>query len=310
MDISPKSLARRTFLRQMVMAPVIAGTTAAACRPENTENKSQSTESKTFFRFCLNAFSFNKPLLEGTMTINDMLEFAAEIGLAGVDLTGYYFKGYPQVPTDEVIYQTKRRAFSLGLEICGTGVRNDFTHADPAKRRESVRLVKAWIDVAQKLGGQTVRIFSGTQKPEGFTRQQIFDWMVADIRECVEYAGQRGVVVAIQNHDDFLKTADETIQIMNAIQSPWYGLMLDIGSFRTNADPYEEIARTIPYAVTWQIKEKVYVNGKEVDLDADKLMAIIKNSTFRGYLPIESLGAGDARQKVKVLLEKLKRALL
>ncbi len=287
---------RRTFLRSLATAPVLP---LAAVQPQAGKTP--------LLKFSLNAYSFNKQLLNGSMTIDDMLVFAAELGLTGVDLTGYYFKGYPEVPSDEVIYQTKRRAFGLGLEICGTGVRNDFTEPDATKRRQSVQLVKNWIDVAQKLGGQTVRIFSGTRKPAGYTRQQIFDWMVNDIRECVEYGGQRGVVVALQNHDDFIKTAEDTIEIMEAIRSPWYGLMLDIGSFRT-ADPYDEIARTIRYAVTWQIKEKVYIRGKETDVDPVRLIRLIKDHGFRGYLPLEALGEGDPRRKVQVLLQKMKEA--
>jgi len=265
-------------------------------------------DGKPSLKLSLNAFSFNAQLLDGSMTIDDMLEFCAEQGLMAVDITGYYFKGYPQVPSDEVIYNVKRKAFSLGLEICGTGVRNDFTHVDPEKRRENVTLVKNWIEVAQKLGGQTIRIFSGTQKPDGYSRAQILESMLQDIRECIDHGKAHGVVVAIQNHDDFIKTAADTIEIIEGIKSPWFGLMLDIGSFRT-ADPYDEIARTIQYAVTWQIKEKVFIKGREVDVDAGRLIRLIKDSGFRGYLPLETLGQGDPKTKVSALHKKFSQLL-
>lgn len=289
-------------MQTLLAAPAAAMISTPAATSPVPDEKVRS------LKLSLNAYSFNKQLLDGSMTLDELLEFAAETGLMGVDITGYYFKGYPQVPSDDVIYRIKRKAFSLGIEICGTGVRNDFTHADPAKRAESVQLVRNWIDVSQKLGGQTVRIFSGTQRPEGHTRDQIFEWMINDIRECVAYGKERGVVVALQNHNDFLRTAEDTIRIMEAIDSPWYGLMLDIGSYRT-ADPYDEIARTIKYAVTWQIKEKVFVKGREVDVDADKLMGLIKSSGFRGYLPLEALGEGDPKEKVRALLGKFRKSL-
>lgn len=289
-------------LPAVTSAALLASESAKAHTPRTPAN------TKPYLKLSLNAYSFNKQLMDGSMTIDDMLEFCAEQGLMAADITGYYFKGYPNVPSDEVIYNVKRKAFSLGLEICGTGVRNDFTHADPAKRRESVQLVRNWIDVCRKLGGQTVRIFSGTHKPEGYSRAQILEWMVADIRECVAYGKENGVVVALQNHDDFIKTAEDTIEIMEAIKSPWYGLMLDIGSFRT-ADPYDEIARTIKYAVTWQIKEKVFIKGQEVDVDAGRLITLIRNSGFRGYLPLETLGEGDPRKKIPALLAKFRQAL-
>jgi hypothetical protein len=115
-------------------------------------------------------------------------------------------------------------------------------------------------------------------------------------------------VVALQNHDDFIKTADDTIRIMEAIQSRWYGLMLDIGSFRT-ADPYYEISQTVKYAVTWQIKEKVFDHGKELDVDPERLIRLIKNSGFRGYLPLETLGEGDPKKKIAALFKKFTSAL-
>lgn len=296
---------RRSFLKNLMMLPVIAPVGAAASAQNVVRNTAKPGPP---VKLSLNAYSFNKQLLDGTMTIDDMLEFCAATGLMAADITGYYFKGYPNVPADDVIFKVKRKAFGLGLEICGTGVRNDFTHPDAGKRRENVRLVKDWVDVSQKLGGQTLRIFSGTQKPAGYTRAQIFDWMIDDIRECVDYAKTRGVVIALQNHDDFLKTAEETIEVMEAVKSPWLGLMLDIGSFRTT-DPYEEIARTIKYAVTWQIKEKVFFNGTEVDVDANKLIGLIRSSGFRGYLPLETLGEGDPTVKVPALLAKFQKAL-
>ncbi len=290
----------------MLTLPVASGILSTI--PGGVYARSSSPEKKPLLKFSLNAYSFNRQLLNGEITLDELMEFAAETGLVGVDLTGYYFKGYPAVPDDEVIYRTKRKALSLGLEICGTGVRNDFASPDDAKRRESVQLVKNWVDVAQKLGGQTVRIFSGPRQPAGYARSEVFAWMVNDIKTCVDYASQRGVVVALQNHDDFLKTAEDTIEIMEAIKSPWYGLMLDIGSYRT-ADPYDEIARTIKYAVTWQVKEKVFVGGEERDVDAGKLVGLIKDNGFRGYLPLESLGEGDPKQKVRTLLKKMTAAL-
>ena len=297
---------RRKFLRTLATVPAVVST--GIVNGVANAKELPTIANNPVLKMSLNAYSFNKQLLDGSISIDEMMEFCADKGLAAIDITAYYIPGYPNVPSDEVLYRIKRKAFSLGLEICGTGVRNDFTHADPEKRLESVELVKNWIEAAQKLGGQTIRIFSGTQKPEGYSRAQILSWMVNDIRECIDYAKAHGVVVALQNHDDFVKTADDTIEIMEAIRSDWYGLMLDIGSFRT-ADPYEEIARTIKYAVTWQIKEKVFVKGKEVDVDADKLVKLIKTSGFSGYLPLETLGDGDPKQKVSALIDKFRRAL-
>lgn len=306
--LAPIRSKRRAFLKTLLTAPALAsaGIPSIYARPFNSVAKDPAAENRGL-KLSLNAYSFNDQLLNGTMTLEDLLKFCAGQGLVAADLTAYYFPGYPNVPADEYLYHVKRTAFRLGVEISGTGVRNDFTYADAGKRRESVQLVKRWIDAAEKLGAQTIRIFSGNQTPVGYSRQQVLEWMLKDIRECIEYARNHGVTIALQNHDDFIKTSAETIEIMEALRSDWCGLMLDIGSFRA-ADPYDEIARTVRYAITWQIKEKVFVAGKEVDVDTDKLARIIRTSGYRGYLPVEALGKGDPKTKVSALLARLRNS--
>ncbi len=259
-------------------------------------------------KISLNAYSFNKPLSDGSMTLEELLEFCADHQLDGADLTGYYFPGYPEVPPDEYLYQLKYKAFRMGVEISGTGVRNDFAHPDQAKRKEDISRIMNWIAAASKIGAPVIRIFSGNFKNEEYPREKVLDWMVKDIRECVEFGRRHGVVVAVQNHHDFLLDADQTIGLIRKVNSPWFGLILDIGSFR-GSDPYGEIARCIPYAVNWQIKELVYNNGAEEKVDLEKLFQMIKASDYRGYLPIETLGPGDPFEKVPVFLKDVKKAL-
>ncbi len=256
----------------------------------------------------LNAFSFNDLLLKGTMSLDDLLEFCSSVGFDGVDITGYYFKGYPAVPSDDEIYRVKRKAFGLGLAISGTGVRNDFTWSDPAQRKTNVDLVLKWIEVAAKLDAPVLRVFAGTQKVSTEKRREITDLMVRDLTTCVEYAKRLGVIIGLQNHNDFFLTADEVIAVISSIKSPWLGLIVDTGSFRTH-DPYDEIAKAAPYAVNWQVKETLFVNGTEVEADVQKIVGIIKSSSYSGYLPIETLGAGDPKTKVTALLARLNQAL-
>jgi sugar phosphate isomerase/epimerase len=215
----------------------------------------------TKLKTSLNAYSFNRPLMKGEMNLDELLEYCAANQFDAVDITAYYFPGYPEVPSDEYLYHIKQKAFLLGLEISGTGVRNDFTDPDAAKRRESVKLVKNWILAAEKIGAPVIRVFSGTADVSNLQREEVIKYMVADLKECAEFGKAHGVVVAIQNHHDFLKTADETIDIINCVNSDWFGLILDIGSFR--ADAYQEIEKAIPYAVSCQLKENLYLNGVE-----------------------------------------------
>ncbi|MDP2887335.1 MAG: sugar phosphate isomerase/epimerase family protein [Bacteroidota bacterium] len=262
-----------------------------------------STKLKT----SLNAYSFNGPLMKGEMNLDDLLEYCTANQFDAVDITAYYFPGYPEVPSDKYLYHIKQKAFLLGLEISGTGVRNDFTDPDPARRKTSVELVKKWIIASEKMGIPLIRVFSGVADTKDIPREKVVDYLVKDLKECAEFGKAHGVMVGIQNHHDFIKTADETIEIIKRVNSDWFGLILDIGSFRTDA--YQEIEKTIPYAVSWQLKENLYVDGIEQKTDLPKLMAIIQKSGYRGYIPLETLGAGDPKLKVAGFLKEIREAM-
>ena len=261
----------------------------------------------TRIKIGLNAYSFNKPLMAGTMKISDVIEYCAQQQIDGVDLTGYYFPGYPNVPSDEYIYAVKRTAFLNGVTITGTGVRNDFALTDASSRQGHMQLVKNWVDVAAKLGSDMVRVFSGRELPKGYTFDQVLEWMGPAFKECAKYGQERGVIIGLQHHDDFLKTADQTIRLVKAVDSDWFSVILDVGSVR-QGDPYEEIEKLLPYASNWQIKEHVWYGTKKVDIDLPRLRALIEKIGYRGFTPIEALGEGDPKEVVNAFLAKVRRA--
>jgi sugar phosphate isomerase/epimerase len=264
-------------------------------------------ESGVKLKLGLNAYSFDKPLRQGTMTLTDAIHFCAQHGVDALDATGYYFPGYPKAPTDEFIYDFKRTAFVNGVAISGTGVRNDFAVADAAARKHDVQTVKDWIVVASKLGAPVIRVFSGEKRPSGYSFDEALAWMVADFKECAAFGEQHGVMVAVQQHNDFLKTAEEVIRVIDDVGSEWFACILDIGSLRSG-DPYAEIEKLTPYAVSWQIKENVGRDGKLEPTELAKIKAIIDRSGYRGYVPFEALGPGDPTVKVAGFLEKIRQA--
>lgn len=255
----------------------------------------------------LNAYSFDKQLRGGGMTLEDAVHFCSQHGVDALDPTGYYFPGYPNVPADSYIYDLKRTAFVNGVSISGTGVRNNFAIADAEARKRDVRMVKDWIVVASKLGAPVIRVFSGPTRPQGHSFDEALEWMAADFQECATFGKEHGVVVGVQQHNDFLKTAAETIRLIDAVGSDWFGCILDIGSLR-QGDPYVEIEKLVAYAVSWQIKEKVGRDGKEEPVDLARIKAIIDRSGYRGYVPFEALGPGDPRASVAAFLDKIRKA--
>lgn len=305
----PDSCNRRDFLkRASLLSAAVTGAgltlpTAARAAIEPVKRVGGAQ-----LKVSLNAYSFAKLLNDNVkgrgegMTLAQLAEFCAKHDFDGLDATGYYFPGYSatgaEVPPDKFIFEFKRRVFDLGLGISGTGVGNNFTVADQTARARDVQRIKAWVEVAAKLGAPVIRIFADTQMraqtwetvSNGASRDTVEGWIADDIRACADYAAKFGVIIGVQNHGDFLKTADNLISLLQRVDSPWCGAIVDTGYFKA-ADPYAEIAKAAPYAVNWQIKQSPLGVEKEAEAPTDlkRLMRIIRDSGYRGYLPIETL---------------------
>jgi sugar phosphate isomerase/epimerase len=300
---------RQPLRREFLTRSAAIAASALAIRPQTVLAAGEvKRQAGMKVRIALNSYSFNRPLMAKQMTLEDVVDYCADHNVEGLDATGYYFPGYPKVPSDESIYSLKRRAYVNGVSISGTGVRNDFTVADNGARREQVQLVKDWVDVGQKLGATFIRVFSGPSIPNGSSFEKVLEYMIPAFQECAEYGKKHGVIIALQHHDDFLKTAAQTIQVVKAVNSDWFSVVLDVGSLR-QGDPYAEIEKLLPYACTWQIKENVYFSGKSTPIDLKKIRAILDKVGYRGFLPIEALGQGDPKTIVTAFLEQVRSAM-
>lgn len=256
----------------------------------------------------LNAYSFNKALLEEGMSLDKLFIFAAQVGFTAVDLTAYYIPGYPEVPDDLTLYEIKRDAFRTGISFSGTGVRNDFTVRGAEALAKEIDLVKQWIVAASKLGAPNIRVFDGKAPSAAYSSSTTHQQVVDAFRECARFGARYGVNVAFQNHHDFLIRTDEIIDMIRRVDSEWFGLMLDTGSI-AGSDPYREIEKLIPYAVTWQVKEQIRTSNGNEALDVGRLINILHKHQYHGFLPLETLGDGDPRTKVKALFQKVAEKL-
>ena len=308
---------RRDFLKQALVLP--AGLSAGYLGQDSGGRLKGMNHQPAKIKLSLNAWSYNVPLYkyingeEGGMSLFDMLEECARLDFDAVDPTGYFFPGYPEVPDRSFVNTFKRRAFDLGLAISGTGIRNDFATADPEKRKADVALAKRWIETAADMGAPVIRVFAGNL-PEGHLWEDAGVWLADCLHECAEHGAQHGVIVGVQNHGGMLKSADEVITILDQVNSEWLGTIVDTGYFLT-PDPYKDIERVIPYAVNWQVKE-LLSDRKGPAIDMDRLVAILRASEYRGYVPIETLpmlGESneeyDAIRRVEDLLQAFRQAL-
>ncbi len=228
------------------------------------------------------AYSYRQALQSGQMTLPDFLRTCRDIGFDGVELTAYYF------PTTErpFLNEIKLLAHKEGLAISGTAVGSDFAQPDAAKRRDHIIMTKNWVEHSVILGAPTLRVFAGGAR-EGQTEDEAFQAVAACLQECAEYAGERGVRLALENHGGLTGTADGTLRLLRAVDHPALGLNLDFGNFR--GDIYGQFRACAPYAVATHAKTMSAGSapGERVEVDYGQVRAIMDEAGYRGFLAIE-----------------------
>jgi sugar phosphate isomerase/epimerase len=319
MNTPLNGMTRRAFLGSAALAALSLETSVRALTPIPRVGGAQ-------LKPALNAYSFLQLLkanaADSTQGIDlfGVCDFAAQQNLDAVDLTGYFFPGYPQAPSDAYLARIKHHTHNLGLAISGTGVRNDFATDDQSVRGEGVALTKRRIEVAAKLGAPVVRVFAGPQAPHADwqaaaktdQREEVETWMAAALRDCAAHGATFGVRVAVQNHGDFIRTGEQHLDLLRRVDHEWCGALVDTGMYFT-ADPYADIAMLVPYAVNWQIKENLRSRLDSPRVDMKKLVNVIRAGGYRDYLPIETLAMGrsdyDPHAAVIGVLKELRAAL-
>lgn len=247
---------------------------------------------KPYMKLSLAGYSFNKvlprrpnevELAEAKMTLDDFIRFCADLDLDGCEPTSYYF---PANVTPEYLMHLKELSFRLGLDISGTAIGNDFCMPSGPEREQQLADAREWIDHAARLGAPVIRIFAG-KVPEGLSEEEALANCIEGINVSLDYAAQRGVFLALENHGGITATSDQLLRIVEGVKSsPWFGVNFDSGNFRT-ADPYAELERIAPYAVNAQVKVSIHPDGQKQPADFGRIVEILRSANYRGYLVLE-----------------------
>jgi sugar phosphate isomerase/epimerase len=294
---------RRTFLSTALAAGALGVGAGAADAIDPIRR-----QGRPLMRLSLAAYSFRQALdlrqKPPAMTLDGFIDLAADLPLDAVELTGYYF---PET-TPRYLARLKGRCTRLGLDVSGTAVGNNFCTRDPMRLREQIDHVKRWIEHTSRLGGKTIRIFAGTVE-QGDTEADARRRCVEAIHEVCTHAADYGVYVALENHGGITATADQMLAIVRAVTSDWFGVNFDTGNFHT-ADPYADLARIAPYAVTVQIKTEIQRAGrKKEEADLKRLIGILRDARYRGYVALEYEASEDPKVGVPRALRALRELL-
>jgi sugar phosphate isomerase/epimerase len=291
--------------RRFLQAAAAAGAGAALAAAPATAIEPIARVGKPQIKLSCAAYSYRRylelnPKQKPKMTLADFIDACAVLPLEAVELTSYYF---PETG-NRFLANLKGRCTRLGLDVSGCATRNDFCQPNADAVKKDIAHVKAWLEHTARLGGKTLRIFAG-RVANGDKEPQARNRCVDAIHEVCDHAADFGVYVALENHGGITDSIEQMLAIVKQVKHPWFGVNFDTGNFHS-ANPYDDLARLAPYAVVCQIKSEIRrAGGNKEQADLKRLIQILRDANFRGYVALEHEANEDPKEAVPRILAEL-----
>lgn len=306
-----KKLNRRSFFNQGALA-----TGSLIALPSLKANGSPP-EPKHRIKVGISSYSYWH-FRDPKVSIHQVIDRASDLGVEGVDILHRQMES----EEDQYLMSLKQHAFKHGIDLISLSIHQDFVSPDPDDRQKAIDHTKHCIELAYKMGIPCIRLNSGRwntiksfdelmanrgEEPpiEGYTEDDAFKWCIDSINMCLEKAEQCGVLLALENHWGLTRSPEGLLRIVEGVDSPWLGLLMDTGNFLE--EPYEKLERLAPYANF--IQAKTYYGEGEwytLDLDYVRIANILKKADYRGYVAIEFEGKAPAGVGVKKSVELMR----
>jgi sugar phosphate isomerase/epimerase len=258
------------------------------------------------------SWSYHGAFRAGRIDLREWVRICAEeLDLDGIELVDIHF------PTTDAVYlrDLKKLCTDLQLTVAGIAVTNDFGPSD--KRALETQRVKHWCDVAAYLGAPVVRVFAGWVPPQrmeqdagrivGFMRKvfgqpspntrRLWSDITWALRQCADYAAERGVVLAIQNNraDGVVGSAQQLEQCVHDVGSPWLRICLDPADLADRAGVEAAMDRVVQ---THARLRDVRDDGSDASIHWPELLRMLKLGRYRGFVLLDYEGAEDAETAV------------
>ena len=258
-----------------------------------------ASESKGRFRPAICAYSFRNQLKDGSMTYADLIRMAADLGADGVDLTTYWLSD----TSDQTLFPLKKLAYRSGIAIYTIGIGASMAQPTPELRATEVGNVRKWLDATERIGASHMRVFGG-DVPKGANEEQAVAWAVETLKRCADEASKKGITLGVEDDGGITTNADRTVEIVKKTDSQWVGINLDVGNFPD--DPYTQIEMCAPYATNVHFKSQVRINHQHQPADWPRMLKILGNAGYRGYLALEYELTDDPLTAVPRLVSKMR----
>ena len=299
---------RRSFLKTTVAAT--AGTVMASPLIAAVATK------KSPFKISLAEWSFHKTLFAKEMTNLEFPVATRKLGIEGVEYVNQFFKDKAKDTTylGELKKICKNEGVDSVLIMCdGEGM---VGHPEKEERIKTVENHKKWVDAAAFLGCHSIRVNAGSRGE--YEEQQK---LAADgLHMLCEYGDTKKINVIVENHGGLSSNGGWLAGVMKMVDHKRVGTLPDFGNFIINRrtgeeyDRYKGVELLMPFAKGVSAKSHVFdADGNEANMDYYRLMKIVKDSGYKGYVGVEYEGSELPEKEgiiaTKKLLEKVFAAL-
>jgi sugar phosphate isomerase/epimerase len=209
----------------------------------------------------------------------------------------------------------KQRAEDHGVKSLLIMVDREGNLGDPddARRKQAVENHYKWVEAAKFLGCHSVRVNAASS---GTWDEQIR--LAADgLRRLTEFAEPHGLNVIVENHGGLSSNGAWLSAVMKQVDHPRCGTLPDFGNFRTGPgewyDKYQGVRELMPFAKAVSAKSYFFANGREAYIDYHRMMKIVTDAGYRGFVGIEweghHLDEFAGIRATKTLLETVRASL-
>ncbi len=183
-------------------------------------------------------------------------------------------------------------------------------HPDAQERSMAIERHHQWVDAAAYLGCHSVRVNAQSSGTWDEQRELSADGLV----RLAEYADKSGINVIVENHGGLSSNGKWLASVMDTANHPRVGTLPDFGNFAISEneeyDKYLGVKELMPYAKAVSVKSFNFdENGNEPDIDFDRLLRIVADAGYSGYLGIEyegdSLSEYDGIHATIALLKRI-----
>lgn len=269
-----------------------------------------AAEKTPLFKISLAQWSLHKAIFAKKL---DNLDFAKvtreEFGIGAVEYVNQFFKD--KAKDKKYIGEMKKRAEdhdvkSLLIMVDGEGKLGD---PDPKKRSQTVDNHKKWVEAAHQLGCHAIRVNAASS---GSYDEQI-EYAADGLLQLTQFAETMQLRVIVENHGGLSSNGKWLATVMEKVNHPHCGTLPDFGNFRVSGnswyDRYTGVEELMPFAHAVSAKSHDFDdNGNETRTDYVRMMDIVLDSGYRGYVGIEYEGRGlDEYAGIKATKKLLER---